>query len=102
MCPVKQTCVRTAPQHWFFFNKFLSKTALDWGTNADHRTQSNEFFRVYYAAFDAYQRRDANHDSQDVTHILKYVENITNESLQSNPIFLRKDLQRCVTLREDY
>ena len=77
----------------FFFNKFLSKTALDWGTNAGCiELNPYEFFRVYYAAFDAYQHRDANHDSQDVTHILKYVENITNESLQSNPIFLRKDL----------
>ena len=77
----------------FFFNKFLSKTALDWGTNAGLiELNPMEFFRVYYAAYDAYQHRDADHDSQDVTHILKYVENITNESLQSNPIFLRSDL----------
>ena len=77
----------------FFFNKFLSKTALDWGTNAGLiELNPMEFFRVYYAAYDAYQHRDADHDVQDVTHILKYVENITNESLQSNPIFLRNDL----------
>ena len=77
----------------FFFNKFLSKTALDWGTNAGLiELNPMEFFRVYYAAYDAYQHRDADHDSQDVTHILKYVENITNEALQSKPIFLRSDL----------
>ena len=55
----------------FFFNKFLSKTALDWGTNAKLiELNPMEFFRVYYAAYDAYQHRDADHDSQDVTHIL--------------------------------
>tara|TARA_Y100000766_G_scaffold135314_1_gene116545 strand:- start:482 stop:2881 length:2400 start_codon:yes stop_codon:yes gene_type:complete len=77
----------------FFFNKFLSKTALDWGTNAGLiELNPAEFFRVYYAAYDAYQHRDADHDSEDVTHIFKYVENITNETLQSKPIFLRSDL----------
>ena len=77
----------------FFFNKFLSKTALDWGTNAGLiELNPREFFRVYYAAFDAYQHRDADHDSEDVTHIFKYVENISNDILKSTPIFLRSDL----------
>jgi hypothetical protein len=77
----------------FFFNKFLSKTALDWGTNAGCiELNPHDFFRVYYAAYDAYQHRDAVHESEDVTHIFKYVQNITNDSLLSKPIFLRTDL----------
>tara|TARA_R100000654_G_scaffold38825_1_gene64586 strand:+ start:1676 stop:4069 length:2394 start_codon:yes stop_codon:yes gene_type:complete len=90
---VANTCENNIHNTGFFFNKFLSKTALDWGTNAGCiELNPHDFFRVYYAAFDAYQHRDADHDSQDVKHILKYVQNITNETLQSQPIFLRSDL----------
>jgi hypothetical protein len=90
---VANMCENNMHNTGFFFNKFLSKTALDWGTNADLiELNPTEFFRVYYAAYDAYQHREADHDSIDVTHILKYVENITNDTLNSNPIFLRNDL----------
>tara|TARA_S200002703_G_scaffold151470_1_gene150932 strand:- start:5752 stop:8121 length:2370 start_codon:yes stop_codon:yes gene_type:complete len=78
----------------FFFNKFLSKTALDWGTDAT-RIELNpyEFFRVYYSAFDAYQfNEDTDFSPIDVTHILKYVENITEDDLRNRPIFARKDI----------
>ena len=87
------TCEHNVHNTGFFFNKFLSKTALDWGTNAGCiELNPHDFFRVYYAAFDAYQHRDADHDAQDVKHILKYVENISNDALKSKPIFLRSDL----------
>jgi len=90
---VANMCENNIHNTGFFFNKFLSKTALDWGTNAGCiELNPHDFFRVYYAAFDAYQHRDTDHDSQDVKHILKYVENISNDALKSKPIFLRSDL----------
>lgn len=78
----------------FFFNKFLSKTALDWGTDATRiDLNPHDFFRVYYSAFDAYQfNEDTDFPSTDVTHILKYVENISEDTLRKSPIFVRKDI----------
>tara|TARA_R100000900_G_scaffold17630_1_gene14975 strand:+ start:1599 stop:3956 length:2358 start_codon:yes stop_codon:yes gene_type:complete len=87
----------------FFFNKFLSKTALDWGTNASNIVLNpHEFFRVYYSAFDAYQfNEDTDFPSTDVTHILKYVENISEDDLRTKPIFVRKDIPKEMRVLED-
>lgn len=69
----------------FFFNKFISKTALDWGTDPSSvSVRPTEFFSVYYAAdhiMNAYPRQ-----LNDVTHILDLYKTISIKALKQTPL----------------
>lgn len=74
----------------FFFNKFISKTALDWGTNPESITvRPRHFFSVYYAAdhiMTSYPRQ-----LNDITDLLALSKSITINQLKETPIAMRKD-----------
>jgi len=69
----------------FFFNKFISKEALDWGTEPSSvRVQPNEFFSVYYAAEHILQSYPQ--PLTDVTGILDVSNKTTNQHMKKTPI----------------
>ena len=77
----------------FFFNKFLSKTPLDWGTDPKKVTLNPaDFFRVWYAAKDASEHKGVSVELRDTTHIIKYANKQSIQGLREDPIFLRTDL----------
>jgi hypothetical protein len=75
----------------FFFNKFISKTALDWGTNPDTITVNPKaFFSVYYAAdhiMTSYPK-----ELNDITDVLAISQSISISELKQTPIGLRNDV----------
>lgn len=74
----------------FFFNKFISKTALDWGTNPDLvRLQPRNFFSIYYAAEDLMNSKPRL--AGDFTDILSTVASITKTDMQKKPLGKRND-----------
>jgi len=75
----------------FFFNKFLTKRALDWGTDSsliDLRFPP-EFFSVYYAAEDVYYAKPR--EGMDLMPILDLSSSITVADLRTTPITQRQD-----------
>tara|TARA_B100001093_G_scaffold32899_1_gene28530 strand:- start:2471 stop:4747 length:2277 start_codon:yes stop_codon:yes gene_type:complete len=71
----------------FFFNKFISKTALDWGTNPDLvRVRPRDFFSVYYAAKDIMDSKFR--EGRDFTDILDLCKSTTLSSLKAKPLAL--------------
>jgi hypothetical protein len=74
----------------FFFNKFISKTALDWGTDPSSvRVWPRQFFSVYYAA----QHIMESHPRtlNDTTPILTASAQSSITSLKNEPLGLRDD-----------
>jgi len=82
----------------FFFNKFISKTALDWGTDPDSITVNpRSFFSVYYAAdhiMTSYPK-----ELNDITDLLALSKSITISQLKETPITMRKDAIGASALR---
>ncbi|MFZ9078109.1 MAG: hypothetical protein ACO23H_06200 [Alphaproteobacteria bacterium] len=82
----------------FFFNKFISKTALDWGTDPDTITvKPQSFFSVYYAAdhiMTSYPK-----ELNDITDLLALSKSITINQLKETPIAMRKDAIGASALR---
>ena len=78
----------------YFFNKFMSSTALDWGTDPSKiRMEPSTFFRVYYAAAGAWQYRAAGFPgAEDKTELIQYVRKLTPTMLRKEPLFMRADL----------
>ena len=78
----------------YFFNKFMSKTSLDWGTNPlKVRMEPGDFFRVYYAARAAWEHyEDGPVEQADLTGLFDYVHGLTPNSLRKSPLFSRDDL----------
>lgn len=78
----------------YFFNKFMSQTALDWGTEPKKiRLWPEQFFRIYYAAAEAYSHYDNPFGGcEDHEALLDYVLNESPTSLRNAPLFTRKDL----------
>lgn len=83
----------------YFFNKFMSSKALDWGTKPEKvRMEPGDFFRVYYAARHAWSFRKAGPvELADTTHLTEYVMGLTPYSLRKRPLFLRDDLPEEIT-----
>ena len=69
----------------FFFNKFISKSALDWGTDPSSvRVTPQEFFSVYYAAdhiMNSYPQT-----LNDTTHITDLAKTITVGAMKKTPL----------------
>lgn len=78
----------------YFFNKFMPQTALDWGTDPTKiRLYPQQFFRIYYAAAEAYSHYDNPFGGcEDHEALLDYVLNESATSLRNAPLFARKDL----------
>jgi len=78
----------------YFFNKFMSNSALDWGTDPKKiRMEPSTFFLVYYAATHAWQYRDAGFPgAEDKTELIQYVSKLTPTMLRKEPLFMRSDL----------
>lgn len=75
----------------FFFNKFISKTALDWGTDPSRITISpHEFFSIYYAAQDIMSKSPR--EGKDITPILALANSITLKDLKETPITKMKNI----------
>jgi hypothetical protein len=75
----------------FFFNKFISKTALDWGTDPSTvRVRPAEFFSVYFAAQDICMRSPRH--LKDITDILTLSKSITISELKAKPLGKREDV----------
>jgi len=76
----------------FFFNKFMHKRALDWGTDSSQidLTRPADFFAVYYAAEDVYNA--VPREPRDITHILDLSNSITISDLMTTPIAVRDDI----------
>jgi len=76
----------------FFFNKFMSQKALDWGTDASKidLTSPTRFFSVYYAAEDVYLKSKPR-KGLDLTPIMDLSNSITLADLKSTPIAMRDD-----------
>jgi hypothetical protein len=69
----------------FFFNKFLAKSALDWGTNPDTvRVVPQDFFSVYYAADHIMQSYP--HTLWDFTDIIEVARGITINDMKKTPL----------------
>ena len=69
----------------FFFNKFLAKAALDWGTNpASVSVVPKEFFSVYYAADDI--MKSSPRPLKDVTDVLTLSKSITFTQMKKTPL----------------
>ncbi len=69
----------------FFFNKFISKTALDWGTDpALVRVRPRDFFSVYFAAMDVMSSEFR--EGKDFTDILALSNSTTLSSLKAKPL----------------
>ena len=69
----------------FFFNKFISKTALDWGTDSSRVSIiPHYFFTIYYAAQDIMSKSPR--EGKDITHILQMAKKITLSDLRKFPI----------------
>jgi len=71
----------------FFFNKFISKAALDWGTNPTAvRVQPRNFFTIYRAASDIIHGTVS--PTEDYTHIIELAHKTTMKSLKEKPLAL--------------
>lgn len=69
----------------FFFNKFLAKTALDWGTKPDTvRVVPQDFFSVYYAADHIMQSYPQ--PLNDFTNIIEVARGITTSDMKKTPL----------------
>lgn len=96
------TCENNQHNTGFFFNKFISKNALDWGTDPKQITLNPEqFFQVYYAAKAAHESVPDMDEVKDVTHIFKYIKKQTLTGLRANPIYTRHDLPEEIAEQEE-
>ena len=69
----------------FFFNKFISKSALDWGTDPSSvRVTPHEFFSVYYAA--DHIMKSYPQTLNDTTHITDLAKTITISDMKKTPL----------------
>lgn len=69
----------------FFFSKFISKTALNWGTDPTLITiYPDHFFSIYYAAQDIMSKSPR--EGKDITSILALGNSITLKDLKETPI----------------
>ncbi len=73
----------------FFFNKFISEQALNWGTDPTKVTVTpKDFFSVYYAARDVMERKPrAVHNHTDVLQASKEMTLSDLPSLHEHPLF---------------
>jgi len=74
----------------FFFSKFISKTALNWGTDPRLVTITpKSFFSIYYAARDIMESTER--DTLDALPILQLAKGITKKSMRETPLSQRDD-----------
>ena len=80
------TCEHNVHNNGFFFNKFMEKTALDWGTDPNSVTINPlQFFRVYYAALDVLTRTERNIPISSMK-VFNEVDGLTNSQMRKNPL----------------
>jgi hypothetical protein len=96
------TCENNQHNTGFFFNKFISKQALDWGTDPTQITLNPVlFFQVYYAAKAAHESVPDMDEVKDVTHIFKYIKKQTLTGLRNHPLYTRNDLPEEIAEQEE-
>lgn len=75
----------------FFFNKFISKHALDWGTDPTNiHLNPDYFFTIYYAAQDIMSKSPR--EGKNITPILALANSITLKDLKESPITEMKNI----------
>jgi len=79
----------------FFFNKFMTKTALDWGTDPSSvRIHPRHFFCVYYAAQDIINSTP--NDMLDSSDFINQSLNITQSSMRDTPLGTRPEFKSAI------
>jgi len=78
----------------FFFSKFLSKSALDWGTKPQH-IHTLSPFNMFYAGLDVMNNLNTSYNTKSfdkrVANVHKEYKSETIESLRKSPIGLRSE-----------
>lgn len=80
------TCEHNVHNNGFFFNKFMEKKALDWGTCVDNiSAKPHYFFRIYYAATDVLTRIERNVPMSSMD-VFNEVDALTMKQMKVTPL----------------